>query len=105
MRSLIYYQKGNKIAAMDTSAPLISFKAFYLSLPAGERERFAKRAGTTVAYVETHLLYARKVPRKGTMDGLWAACQEFGAPFGRGDLLGFFYGGPPSQRGAAHAQP
>ncbi|MFY1903945.1 hypothetical protein ACOTJG_25655 [Achromobacter xylosoxidans] len=88
---------------MDTSAPLISFKAFYLSLPAVERERFAKRAGTTVAYVETHLLYARKVPRKGTMDGLWGACQEFGAPFGRGDLLDFFYGGSCSQQEPPHA--
>lgn len=76
-----------------------TFKTFYLTLSNEDRERFAKRAGTTVAYIETHLLYARKLPRKGTMDGLWAASQEFGAPFGRGDLLRFFY----DQQEAAHA--
>lgn len=80
-----------------------SFKTFYLALSAGERERFAKRAGTTVAYIETHLLYARKVPRKGTMDGLWLASREFGAPFGRGDLLRFFYDLPTDHQEAAHA--
>lgn len=101
---LKYYQKGNNIAGMDTTKPSPSFKSFYLTLSSGERERFAKRAGTTVAYVETHLLYARKVPRKGTMDGLWCACQEFGAPFGRGDLLDFFYGAAPARQEAANAR-
>lgn len=101
----MYYQKGNNIACMDTTNPSPSFKSFYLALSSGERERFAKRAGTTVAYVETHLLYARKVPRKGTMDGLWGACQDFGAPFGRSDLLNFFYGATPIQQEASHAHP
>ncbi|WP_224776928.1 hypothetical protein [Achromobacter insolitus] len=88
---------------MNRANPPPSFKTFYLALSAEARERFAKRAGTTVAYIETHLLYARKVPRKATMDGLWAASQEFGAPFGRGDLLRFFYDLPAHVQEAAHA--
>lgn len=88
---------------MNRANPSPSFKTFYLALSTAERERFAKRAGTTVAYIETHLLYARKVPRKGTMDGLWAASQELGAPFGRGDLLRFFYDLPADQREPANA--
>lgn len=88
---------------MNKATPKTSFKTFYLALSADERDRFAKRAGTTVAYIETHLLYARKVPRKGTMEGLWAASQEFGAPFGRGDLLRFFYDAPATQQEVAHA--
>jgi hypothetical protein len=86
---------------MNTAKPKPSFKAFYLALSSDDRAKFAKRACTTVAYIETHLLYARKVPRKGTMDALWKASQEFGASFDHGELLGFFYGGPrphePSQ--------
>ncbi|MCY1195558.1 hypothetical protein D9M72_68840 [compost metagenome] len=88
---------------MNRANPPASFKTFYLALSTRERERFAKRAGTTVAYIETHLLYARKVPRKGTMEGLWEASQEFGAPFGRGDLLRFFYDIPTAQQESLHA--
>ena len=88
---------------MNRAIPQTSFKTFYLALSADERTRFAKRARTTVAYIETHLLYARKVPRKGTMDGLWEASQEFGAPFGRGDLLRFFYDPPVAQQETSHA--
>lgn len=88
---------------MNRVTPQTSFKTFYLALSADERIRFAKRARTTVAYIETHLLYARKVPRKGTMDGLWEASQEFGAPFGRGDLLQFFYDLPVAQQETSHA--
>lgn len=84
---------------MNKATPQTSFKTFYLALSTNERDGFAKRAGTTVAYIETHLLYARKVPRKGTMEGLWAASQEFGAPFGRGDLLRFFYDAPRNATG------
>lgn len=88
---------------MNRAYPPISFKTFYLALSPDERERFAKRAGTTIAYIETHLLYARKVPRKATMEGLWAASQEFCAPFGRGDLLQFFYGASSVQQEPSHA--
>lgn len=88
---------------MNRANPQPSFKTFYLALSADERARFAKRARTTVAYIETHLLYARKVPRKGTMEGLWEASQEFGAPFDRGDLLRFFYDIPGAQQETAHA--
>lgn len=81
----------------------MSFKTFYLALSPEERDRFARRAGTTVAYIETHLLYARKVPRKATMEGLWIASREFSAPFGRGDLLQFFYDAPRVQQDGPHA--
>ncbi|MBN3270147.1 hypothetical protein CUR95_24105 [Bordetella bronchiseptica] len=82
---------------MDTPNPPTDFKAFYLALPADARAKFALRAGTTVAYIETHLLYARKIPRKKSMDRLWVACDEFGANFDQPDLLAFFFGArPPS---------
>ncbi|MCD0495936.1 hypothetical protein LP085_03640 [Achromobacter sp. MY14] len=90
---------------MNIAKPKPSFKAFYLALSSDDRAKFASRACTTVAYIETHLLYARKVPRKGTMDALWKASQEFGAPFDHGELLGFFYGGPKPHEPLAPTSP
>lgn len=76
---------------MDTITCAQDFKSFYRSLPAERKEAFAKAANTTTVYIETHLVYARKVPRKASMDALWKACHEFGATFSREELLAFFF--------------
>ncbi len=66
------------------------FKAFFLSLGERERKGFALAAGTTVAYLQTHLIYARKMPRRQLFDGLARACQKHGGP-SKARLLTFFY--------------
>ena len=42
----------------------MTFKNYYKSLPAKDRERYAKACGTTTKYIETHLIPARKEPRR-----------------------------------------
>lgn len=69
------------------------FKSFYRSLSVEQREAFASAANTTTVYIETHLVYARKIPRRASMDALWQACVDFGATFTREDLLAFFFAG------------
>lgn len=76
---------------MDTTTCAHDLKTFYRSLSPDRKEAFARAANTTTVYIETHLVYARKVPRKASMDALWKACQEFGAPFSREELIGFFF--------------
>ncbi|WAL81503.1 hypothetical protein OYT13_16825 [Pandoraea sp. XJJ-1] len=84
------------------------FKAFYRSLSATDKRRFAQEAGTTTDYIETHLVYARKVPRKQSMDRLFDACKNHGAKFDKAGLIAFFYGSPeephPSPRSRPPAQ-
>jgi hypothetical protein len=67
-----------------------NFKDFFLGLGVVERQAFASRAGTTVGYVQTHLIYARKVPRRPLLDALVIACAAQGGP-SRQQLLAFFY--------------
>jgi len=88
---LRYDQNGHRIVGMDTTTCAQDFKSFYRSLPPERREAFAQAANTTTVYIETHLVYARKVPRKASMDALWGACRQFGAAFSREELLAFFY--------------
>ncbi|MGE8451751.1 MAG: hypothetical protein ACN6OP_14225 [Pseudomonadales bacterium] len=81
---------------MTTITCAQDLKSFYRSLPVEQREAFAKAANTTTVYIETHLVYARKIPRKAGMDALWVACSKFGACFSRQDLLAFFYERQPT---------
>lgn len=53
----------------------MKFKTYYRSLKQPEREAFAKRASTTVGYIENHLIHARKQPRKKLMESLAEASQ------------------------------
>ncbi len=48
----------------------MDFKAYYRSLDRSEREAYAVRAGTTVGYLENHLVYARKMPRRDLIERL-----------------------------------
>lgn len=80
------------------------FKSFYASLPELQRVQFADRAGTTTNYIETHLIAPparRKVPNKPLMDRLAVACIEFGAAFGKAELVAYFYETPEESTEAA----
>jgi len=68
-----------------------NFKSFYRSLDASAKKPFAEAAKTTVRYIETHLVYARKIPSPTRMEWLHQACLQFGAQFSKADLIAFFY--------------
>lgn len=75
---------------MATTEPA-DFKAFYRSLDADAKRRFAAAAQTTVGHIETHWQYARKIPNPTRMERLYAACVQFGATFTKAELIAFFY--------------
>jgi hypothetical protein len=75
---------------MDTTEPA-DFKGFYRSLDAEAKKRFAEAAKTTTGNIETHWVYARKIPGPTRMERLYAACLEFGANFTKAQLIAFFY--------------
>jgi hypothetical protein len=81
------------MGSMKKTDPNQNFRTFYRALPAALKPRFAEEAGTTTGYIEAHLVYARKFPRKGTFDKLWKACATYGAAFSRQDLQSFFFDG------------
>lgn len=83
---------------MNSTPCAQDFKSFYRSLSVDRREAFAAAANTTTVYIETHLVYARKIPRRASMDALWQACADFGAVFTREDLLAFFFAGQQSDK-------
>lgn len=72
-----------------------TFKSFFQGLTEDRQADFARVAGTTVGYINTHLIHARKRPRERLMQGLVAACEALGAPFGRAHLVTFFFDSPP----------
>lgn len=81
---------------METQIAHQTFKTFYRSLTPERQKEFASEAKTTTGYIEAHLVYARKVPRKDSMDSLWLACEKFGAQFDKNALLAFFFNGGSS---------
>lgn len=67
------------------------FRSWYRSLTGEERAEYARRAGISRQYIEVHLLYRRKVPKRETMLRLASAS------LGRvayEDLLSWFYERP-----------
>jgi hypothetical protein len=69
----------------------MDFKSFFQSLSETDRKAFAETAGTTVAYIRTHLVYGRKIPKKTTLNGLMAALGKFNSKITREELLNFFF--------------
>ena len=68
------------------------FRDFFLALEPAARERYARRAGTTVGYIRAHLIAPsarRKVPRKRLIEALASASD---AKISRADLVAYFYG-------------
>ncbi|WP_433848131.1 hypothetical protein [Acinetobacter proteolyticus] len=48
----------------------MEFRAFVLGLSNVEIEKYAKKSGTTVGYLKTHLLYGYKEPRRALRKAL-----------------------------------
>jgi hypothetical protein len=67
------------------------FKKFYRSLDQKQRAEVAKRARTSIGYIETHLLVARRVPRPKLMTMLAAALIAMGWNGSQKDLVAQFY--------------
>lgn len=64
------------------------FKGFFYSLDAKERAAYCRRAGTSVSYLQLHVITRRKLPRPESLKRLAKASR------GRvtlRDLLEFFY--------------
>lgn len=73
------------------------FRSWYRSLNGAERSEYARRAGVSRAYIEVHLMYRRKVPKRETMLRL------ADASLGRvayEDLLSWFYQRPSAAEAA-----
>jgi 5-methylcytosine-specific restriction endonuclease McrA len=68
-----------------------SFKTFFRSLNKEQQEAFAEEAKTTTGNIRAHLIYARRLPRRESIENLWAACRKFGATFEKHELLAFFF--------------
>lgn len=67
------------------------FRTWYRSLTPQERVEYAKRANISQQYIEVHLMYRRKIPKRETMSRLAEAS------LGRieyADLLQWFYERP-----------
>lgn len=68
------------------------FQNFYKALNKGEREIFASRIGSTVRYVEAHLIYAARIPRRGMMSTMIEVCEDMsGGSVKRSDVFDHFY--------------
>ncbi|MGH8761239.1 MAG: hypothetical protein ACREVW_17315 [Burkholderiales bacterium] len=66
----------------------MDLRTYYYGLNAAEREAFARRAQTTVGYIQCHLITRRKIPRPNSMRKLAAAS---GDRVSLDDLLVYFY--------------
>jgi hypothetical protein len=76
---------------MTSTTQPTDFRTFYRSLTSEQKEQFIKAAGTSKRYIETHLVYARKIPGPKLMDDLYNACAQLGATFTKSELIAFFY--------------
>lgn len=65
-----------------------NFRDFFLSKSEKQKTEYAKKAGTTRSYIQTHLITRYKIPRKKLMEGLVDACN---GAFTYEELLSFFY--------------
>lgn len=67
------------------------FKEFWQGLSLDEKKQLAKEAGTTVNYIRTHLVYARRVPSRNYMTELHKAVTRINPEISKEQLLSFFY--------------
>lgn len=73
---------------------MVNFSDWYKELSTADREAYARRADTTVRYIETHLIAPearRKVPRRDLMTRLIAASN---GALSFPELAAYFYGQP-----------
>lgn len=69
----------------------MTFKLFFQSLNEAHQIKFAQEAGTSVGYIKSHLIYARKVPQPESFNNLMGACDKFNSGITRQELFEFFY--------------
>lgn len=72
----------------------MNFPTYYSKLDRQQRLAYAKRAGTTVGYIQNHLIRARKIPRKTLIQGLAEASD---GALTEASLLAHFYQTPERQ--------
>jgi hypothetical protein len=65
-----------------------NFRSFYLDKSKEQRAVYAKEAGTTTNYIETHLVTGYKIPRKKLVAGLVGASKGQITVM---NLINFFY--------------
>ncbi len=68
--------------------PHMDLRTYYYGLATTEREAFARRAQTTVGYIQCHLITRRKIPRPSSMRKLATASEN---RISLDDLLAYFY--------------
>jgi len=66
----------------------MNFRDYYQNLTSDQRTAYANRAGTTIGYIESHLLSRRKIPKRPTMNKLVKASR---GKLTLQDLLNHFY--------------
>jgi hypothetical protein len=66
----------------------MDFKRYFYALSPSDREAFAEHAGTSVGYIQCHLITRRKIPRPEKMQRLVAASHGHVT---LDDLLTYFY--------------
>ncbi len=66
----------------------MDLRTYFYGLDPIEREAFARRAETTVGYIQCHLITRRKIPRVKSMRKLAAASEN---RVSLDDLLAYFY--------------
>ncbi|MGH8656659.1 MAG: hypothetical protein ACREYE_32750 [Gammaproteobacteria bacterium] len=66
----------------------MDFKLYFYGLTPLERDAYADRAGTTVRYIQCHLISRRKIPRLKSLHKLAAASDN---RVSLDDLLVYFY--------------
>ncbi len=66
----------------------MDFKLYFCGLTPLERDAYADRAGTTVRYIQCHLITRRKIPRPRSMQKLAAASED---SVSLDELLAYFY--------------
>jgi hypothetical protein len=85
---------------MRKRQPQFDLKPIWRSLDDDQRTQFAALVGVTPAYIEVCAVYARKMPRPATINGLVRACAAFGHNVAREQLVMFFLDGVDQQRAA-----
>lgn len=80
----------------------MDLKQYFYRLTPPERDSFARRVGTTVRYIQCHLLTQRKIPRPALMRKLVSAS---GNAVTLDDLLAHFYKTRPADLGPARSRP
>lgn len=80
----------------------MNYRSYFVALNADQREAYARRAGTSSAYIQIHLMATppRKIPRPELLRAL-ADATEGACSFQ--DMLAHFYpdAGEPADQGAA----